>query len=158
MISALTIGIPAFILSLEKNNDKLKGTFFINVITKSIPSAFTIVLDVIIVSLLSHLFNFSFEYRSTMTVMMVAFTSFILLFKVCYPFTKLRSLLFFLMISIFTICFIFFHNFFDLVFLTPYIILLLLSLFMLDIAIFATLTDSFDKMLERHNNKKSNKI
>ena len=158
LISALTIGIPAFILSLEKNNDKLKGTFFINVIAKSIPSALTILFDVIIVSIISHLFHFSFLYRSTMTVMMVAFTSFILLFKVCYPFTKLRSLLFFLMISIFTICFIFFHNFFDLVFLTPYMILLLLSLFMLDIAIFATLTDSFDKMLERHNNKKSNKI
>ena len=158
LISALTIGIPAFILSLEKNKDKIKGVFFINVIARSIPSAFTIVFDVIIVSFLSYLFKFSFEYRSTITVLMVAFTSFILLFRVCYPFSKLRLLLFSTMISIFTICFTIFHKFFDLVFLSPYMILLLLSLFLLNIAIFTELSDLFDKKLEKHNEKIMKKV
>ena len=126
LISSLTIGIPAFILSLEKNKDRIKGEFFINVIAKSIPSAVTIVFDVIIVSIVSYVFKLDFAYRSTMTLMMVAFTSFILLFKVCYPFSKLRLLLFSTMVSIFVICFIFFRSFFDLVLLSPYMILLLL--------------------------------
>ena len=153
LISSLTIGIPAFILSLEKNKDRIKGEFFINVIAKSIPSAVTIVFDVIIVSIVSYVFKLDFAYRSTMTLMMVAFTSFILLFKVCYPFSKLRLLLFSTMVSIFVICFIFFRSFFDLVLLSPYMILLLLSLFLLDIAIFTELSDFFDKKLEKHNDR-----
>ena len=104
LISSITIGIPSFILALESNSRRITGNFFINVISKSIPSAITIVLDILITMLFSSLFKFSLTATSTMAVMLVAFTGFILLFRLCYPFTKLRVVLYTLLIVIYIIC------------------------------------------------------
>ncbi len=155
LTSALTIGIPSFILALESNNKKIEGNFFINVLKKSIPSAVTIVLDVLIAMLFAHLFKFSSQETSTMAILLVAFTGFILLFKLCYPFSKLRLLLYIALISIFVICIIFLRVFFDLVLLKPFMMLLFGSLCLLDIAIFTELSSLFDKKITKYEKKEN---
>lgn len=155
LISAITIGIPSFILALESTNKRISGNFLINVITRSIPSAVTVVLDVLIVMLFSSLFKFNSYETSTMAVLLVAFTGFILLFKLCYPFTKLRMGLYTFLISMFVICVVFLHNLFDLVILSPFQILTMASLCILDIAIFSELSYFFDKKIRKIVNKKT---
>lgn len=49
VLSAFTIGIPSFILALEPNNDRNRGRFLRNVVTRAIPGA-TAVVCVIIAS------------------------------------------------------------------------------------------------------------
>ena len=153
LISGITIGIPSVILALESNNKRITGNFFINVISKSIPSAITIVLDILIVMLFSYIFKFSNGATSTMAVMLVAFTGFILLFKLCYPFTKLRISLYIFLVTVFVLCVFIFHSLFDLVLLTPFMMLTLLSLSILDVAIFTELSYFFDKKIEKYHDK-----
>lgn len=153
LISSITIGIPSFILALEPNSNRIKGNFLINVISKSIPSALSIVLDVLIVMLFSSLFKFNSYETSTMAVMLVAFTGFILLFKMCYPFTTLRFILYILLITIYIFCIFVLHDMFDLVFLTPFQMLTMASLCILDIAIFTELSYFFDKKIDKYHDK-----
>lgn len=155
LISSITIGIPSFILALESTNKRISGNFLINVITRSIPSAVTVVIDVLIVMLFSSLFKFNSYETSTMAVLLVAFTGFILLFKLCYPFTKLRLILYISLISMFVVCILFLHNVFDLVILSPFQILTMASLCILDIAIFTELSYFFDNKIRKFVNKKT---
>lgn len=158
LTSAITIGIPSFILALEPNNKKIIGNFFINVIKKSIPSAITIVLDVLIVMIFSSLFKFTTDQTSTMAVMLVAFTGFILLFKLCYPFTKLRLTLFIFLIVAFITCVLGLHSLFDLVLLKPFMFMFLGSLCILDIAIFTELSYLCEQKIFKYQDKIIKKI
>lgn len=158
LTSAITIGIPSFILALEPNNKKIIGNFFINVIKKSIPSAITIVLDVLIVMIFSSLFKFTTDQTSTMAVMLVAFTGFILLFKLCYPFTKLRLILFIFLIVAFITCVLGLHSLFDLVLLKPFMFMFLGSLCILDIAIFTELSYLCEQKIFKYQDKIIKKI
>ena len=88
-----------------------------------------------------------------MAVMLVAFTGFILLFKLCYPFTKLRITLYTLLVTVYVICVFVLHSLFDFVFLTPFMMLTLLSLCILDIAIFSELSYFFDKKIDKYHDK-----
>ena len=158
LTSAITIGIPSFILALEPNNKKVEGNFFINVIKRSIPSAITIVLDVLIVMIFSSLFKFTVDQTSTMAVMLVAFTGFILLFKLCYPFTKLRLTLFIFLIVAFITCVLGLHSLFDLVLLKPFMFMFLGSLCILDIAIFTELSYLCEQKIFKYQDKIIKKI
>ncbi len=158
LTSSITIGIPSFLLALEPNNKKVTGNFFINVIKRSIPSAITIVVDVLAVMLLSSLFKFSDAQTSTMAVLLVAFTGFILLFKLCYPFNKLRLGLYIILVLTFTVCVLGLHNLFDLVLLKPFMFLFLGCLCLLDIALFSELSYICEKKIFKYQNKIIKKI
>lgn len=53
LISMVTIGIPSFLLALEPNNERIKGHFLKNVISKAIPPALTSILNIVILTLLN---------------------------------------------------------------------------------------------------------
>ena len=158
LTSAITIGIPSFILALEPNNKKVEGNFFINVIKRSIPSAVTIVIDVLMVILLSYLFKFSADETSTMAVMLVAFTGFLLLFKLCYPFNRLRLVLYIGLIIAFIVCVLGLHSLFDLVRLKPFMFLFIGSLCFLDVAIFSELSYICEKKIFKYKDKIINTV
>ena len=46
LASVVTIGIPSFVLALEPNKERVKGKFLVNVLKKSAPPAFTIILNI----------------------------------------------------------------------------------------------------------------
>ncbi len=116
LISVVTIGIPSFILALESNKEKIKGHFFVNVISKALPASVTIVINIIIISILSKTFFLSYEISSTMSVIITASIGFMLLHHISQPFNGLRKILFGSMLSIFVVAILFFHKLFNLVF------------------------------------------
>lgn len=140
LTSAITIGIPSFILALEENHDKIKVNFFKNVISKSIPSALTICIDVIGVMIISYLFKLNPNEVSTMSVILVAFTGFVLLFKLCYPFNIIRFILFVSLIVTFLVSVIGLHEIFDIVMLETNMFIFIAILCVLDIILFRHLT------------------
>ncbi len=93
LTSVFTIGIPSFILALEPNDEKVHGKFLGNVIATSIPAALTIVINILIIVVLTAILNLSTTTSSTLCVMMVGITGFILIFKICKPFNLLRGTL-----------------------------------------------------------------
>lgn len=151
LTSAITIGIPSFILALEPNYEKIKGSFFTNVISKSIPSALTIVIDVISVMIIAYLFKLNPDEISTMAVILVAFTGFILLFKLCYPFNSMRIILYIVLTILFMGSVIGLNNIFDMVMLETKMFVFIAILCILDIMLFRQLTFLIDKKIRRKN-------
>ena len=94
LVSALTIGYPSFVLALEPNHDRIKGSFILNVVSRSIPTAATILTGVVCVMLFGPAFALTREQISTLCVALTAFAGVLLIYKLCVPFNLLRRLLF----------------------------------------------------------------
>lgn len=153
LISSITIGIPAFILALEPNYDKIEGSFFLNVLKKSLPGGLTIVINVISVMVITQIFNINKVETSTMAVILVAITGFILLYKICQKFNVIRTVLFIFLLFIFFICIIGLSELFELVMLKPILIIYILLVFILDIGLFNLLTNICEKKLFKYKDK-----
>lgn len=93
MVSSITIGIPSFFLALEPNIAIVKGHFLRNVLFRALPGGIT---DVILV-LGAIAFTFSFDMEpgqmSTICAILLAVVGFVVLLRVCRPFTYLRRAL-----------------------------------------------------------------
>lgn len=149
LISVLTIGIPSFVLALEPNHNRVSGRFLVNILSKSFPTALTIISNVIGVIIISNIFKISNSDISTMSVILVAFTGFILLFKLCYPFNYIRGTLFGCLLGAFICSFIGLRNLFELVILTPFQFIFVIMLCILDILIFNILYKVCNKYINK---------
>lgn len=90
LISMFTIGIPAFFLALQPNKEMIQGHFLSNVFLKALPAGLT---DVIAVGALV-VFGQTFEVDpvdiSTASTMLLAIVGFMILYRICKPFSKAR--------------------------------------------------------------------
>ena len=104
MLEVFVIGIPSFFLSTQPNSDKIKGKFINTVIYKSLPTAMTMVLSVLIIEIIKLLSGFyygglyygSFDGNvyNTMCIYTITFAGIINLFKLCKPFNLYKTILF----------------------------------------------------------------
>lgn len=114
LTSVVTIGIPSFILALQPNKERIKGNFFKNVLSKSLPAAILVVLNIIAIMICSHFLHLSDAATSTLCVMTTAITGFLLLYYLCQPFNILKRLLFITMIALFVLQTIFLKELYSL--------------------------------------------
>jgi len=109
MVEYFCIGIPAFFLSLQPNNEKVKGRFIFNVLKNSIPGALTVLTFHIILNFMNQIFTILPSNMSVITmapdefrVIIILVTTFVValvLYEVCKPYNWFRKLLFILMIA-----------------------------------------------------------
>lgn len=91
LISAITIGIPSFILALEPNRERISGNLFKNIIKKSVPAALTVICVLMICVGMYTFLNIS-EYRySLFTVFLTSFIGIMLIYNISLPLNKLRK-------------------------------------------------------------------
>lgn len=152
LITMFTIGIPSFILALESNNDLVKGNFLLKVFMKSIPSALTVVFNVIIIKLFELHFNLDPDLCSTLTVFLTATTGFIFLNNICKPYNILRSILMIFLLIAFGYCAIFQYNFFNISYINKDTILIFIVLFICSMYIFDKLKNLTNYILKKTNN------
>ncbi len=114
LITGFTIGIPSFILALEPNNDLVKGKFLLKIVSKSLPTALTVVFNIILVTIFANVFHLDEGLETSLCVFLTAITGFIHLYKICKPFNVIRVSLLTLMILGFLYCAIFQNEFFSL--------------------------------------------
>lgn len=94
LISAFTIGIPSFVLALEPNKDRIRGRFLENVIVKSLPSALCAVAAVLAANIVGYCaLGLDYGQVSTLCVLLTAWVGFMLIVRLCVPFTALRAAL-----------------------------------------------------------------
>lgn len=153
LTSVVTIGIPSFVLALEPNKEKIKGNFLINVISKAIPTALTIVANIILIMIISGIFKITPDETSTLCVILTAMTGFMLLYKLCIPFNFIRRLLLGSMITLFLIGVIGLRTLFSLTILTPYTLTITLLLIVCSLGIFKIINDISSIIIERNKNK-----
>ena len=114
-ITTFTIGAPSFILALEPNDKLVEGNFLFKIFAKALPTALTVVFNVVIVSAFSSIFNLSYELQSSISVILTTITGLYYLFKICYPLNIFRGTLFGVMFSGFIYCLLFQPTFFNLI-------------------------------------------
>ncbi len=113
LASTVTVGIPSFILALQNNYDLVQKNFLRRVLKRAVPPAITIVLNILIVFIASNIFNFSYIQTSTLSAFVTGYVAFMLLFKTCLPFNKLRVALFSAMVVLYITGFFGFRNLFS---------------------------------------------
>lgn len=91
LISAVTIGIPSFVLALEPNREKIKGNLFKNIINKSLPAALSIVASILISVAIYFIFNIPYERYSTINVVITGIIGIILIYRISLPLNFLRK-------------------------------------------------------------------
>lgn len=150
LTSSFTIGIPSFILALEPNKDQLNKNFLINIFEKAVPTAFTMVLNILIVVIIGKVFNITESEISTISVIITGFTGFLHLYRICKPLNNLRKLLITTLILFFTFGIVGFKNLFSLTFLNLKLLLIVVILFINTLILLKLLVWFFDKYLSKY--------
>lgn len=153
LISMFTIGIPSFILALEPNNERIKGNFFINIISKSIPAAISVVLNILSVILATNIFKLSIEEFLTISVILTGYTGLLLLFKISLPLNNIRKVLIILMSSGFAAGIIFGREIFSLALLNAKSLFILIFLLILSTAIFICTLKFLGKLINKYKTR-----
>ena len=153
LINALTIGVPAFILALEPNFNRVKPKFFMNVVSKAIPSGITTVINVLLLVFVAKLFNFQSEQTSTIAVAITAYTAILLIYRISKPLNYLRKMLLFVISLLFVIVLVtnVGRNIFSLELLNPNSILILIILMYLSTRLFNFFSKTLNLLIENKN-------
>ena len=88
LISAFTVGVPSFFLSLEGNKEPIRGSFIHNIVSAAMPSAIAVTLSALIITLTR-----SDAYASTLATITTAQIGILTLVKLCLPMNLKRALL-----------------------------------------------------------------
>lgn len=124
LISMVTIGIPSFLLALEPNNERIKGNFLRNIISKAVPPALTSILNIIIITLLNKNGIISNDIYSSLCVISTGIVGICFLFTLAksrksehkkLPFSKFRLVLSIAMFVFFFFCLTYFKWWFSIV-------------------------------------------
>ncbi len=154
LINSLTIGIPAFILALEPNKSRVKGRFFINVISKAIPSGITTVVNILLLVFVASLLNIPNEQTSTIAVIITAYTAILLIYRISKPLNLLRKSLLVLLTGIFLVMILtpIARSIFSLEWLTPNSLLILLPLMYISTRLFKLLSNLLNMVIKKKSN------
>ena len=151
LVSTMTIGIPSFILALEPNNERIRGNFLRNIISKAVPGAVTIVVNILLINLLAYLTDMPYEESSTLCVIMNGFTGLMLVFRLCLPFNWIRSLLFGTITCGLVVGVVFCRPIFSLAPLHPQLLIYLACFMVFAFLLFNLMLFIFDKHLLRED-------
>ena len=154
LISVFAIGLPAFILTFEPNTERVQGNFIKNILKKAFPTSITIIFNIILISILTSIKNYSNMTMSTLAVILTSFTSFVLLFKICRPLNKFRIIIITSMVSLFLIGFIFFKDLFVIADINLELFIIILILMFLSVCMYNLFTKAFDYILLKHSLEK----
>jgi cation-transporting ATPase E len=90
LFNAMLIGVPSFVLAMETNKSLVKGRFLFNVLRNAMPAGLTSFLG------LTGMFHFVLQREisapeiSTMSLIIIAFVGFMMLYMLCRPLNVLR--------------------------------------------------------------------
>lgn len=119
LIGAATIGLPSFLLTLEQREEVTTNGFLRHVLHISLPHALFLVAALACIQLLSLPFHWSDAIIRTLNLLSAGIISLSVVATVCHPWTKRRIGILILAIGIFSIAFLFFPEFFNVVRLLP---------------------------------------
>lgn len=114
MISALTIGVPSFFLAMEPNYERVRGKFLETVLYRALPGGLTDIFVVLMAQAFMVVFGLSQGETATACAAILSVVGMLVLYQVCKPFDKFRTLIWWAMAVALVICFVFLGNLFEL--------------------------------------------
>ncbi|MDE7398084.1 MAG: cation-translocating P-type ATPase [Oscillospiraceae bacterium] len=101
LISAITIGIPSFLLTLEPNYNRVSGAFLFDVLKKSAPGGISVTVGICLLSGAEVIYGIPPEQVSVIAVLMTGAMCFRVLWNICRPFNVWRGIMFGGLIAVF---------------------------------------------------------
>ena len=155
LISAFTIGIPAFVMSLEKNTERITGHFLSNVLFKALPGGLT---DFLVVSGL-YLFCMEFQVDAndvaTSSTILLAIVGLMILYQIASPMTKYHWILWFGMGAGLIYCMVFVSQIFAITSISKKCMMLLVIFAIITEPTFRYLSIAVRKLSEIWQNRKN---
>ena len=99
LINFYCIGFPSFVLALEPNNARVRGSFLSNVLKRAIPAALGVLATAILCICSAGVFGFGQDLLSTMCLITTCAVGLCLIWRISVPFTPLRRAVF-----VFVVC------------------------------------------------------
>ena len=146
LISAATIGIPAFLLAMEPNYERVGGRFLPTVLRRALPGGLANVLSVLLAQTYMVVFKLPMEEISVVCTEVMAVVGMMVLYRVCQPFDRFRKLIWAGMAGILVACFTLLDAVFELHVAHPGIFLLMVTLIVVAPAVYRSLSWLFDQM------------
>ena len=100
LISAAIIGLPSFVLALEPNHERVRGSFLGNVLARSVPGSIAVIIAVGLASGLLERFGLTREQISTVCVVLTSLVGFALIVRISLPLNALRGALLIVVVGI----------------------------------------------------------
>lgn len=100
LLSTAVIGIPSFVLALEPNHERVRGSFLANVLARSLPASAAIVAALFVELVAGRALGHSFDEISTVCTILVAFVGVALVWRISQPLTPLRVALLAVIVAI----------------------------------------------------------
>ena len=132
LISGFTIGIPGFLLALEKNRARIEGDFIETVIEQALPAALTNLISVLFLVVLGPFLGLSQGDISTISIYLLALIGFTKVYQLSLPFNHVKLGIILLNVTGFCLSVFVFSSIFNLshLHLTGWILTLVLGLVM----------------------------
>lgn len=113
LVGALTIGIPSFLLALEKNHNRIEGDFLKKILGNAMPAGMLVVTSIIFSITLGFVTETSLVYIKGVCAYSLAIGSFINLINVCRPLNRYRTVIIGTLIGLFVMIIVFASEFFE---------------------------------------------
>ncbi len=115
MLSALTIGVPAFFLALEPNKERVTGRFMLNVLRQALPGGLTNLILLLLMEGFAAVFvaEIPGEQLGTIASALLSAIGLLVLFEVCRPLNWKRSAIIGAMSLALVFCFAVLSSLFD---------------------------------------------
>jgi cation-transporting ATPase E len=115
LIGAAAIGIPSFLLTLERHEQSVSSGFLRHVLRVSLPAALVLVAAICAVQAVAVPLRLSDLWIHTLNLLIGGAVSLSVVARVCHPWTKRRFLILTSSCVIFAAAFLFFPNLFDVI-------------------------------------------
>ena len=116
LLSALTIGAPAFFLAMEPNYERVSGSFLKTVLKRALPGGLANLFMVLLAQLVMSAMQIPAAQISTACTGIVAAVGLLVLDRTCRPYDAFRRILWLAMATALVFCFTVLSGFFDLVY------------------------------------------
>lgn len=113
LISGLAIGLPSFLLTLERSSSLSSQGFLKHVISTALPCALTMIIYMLLITFIGYQFHFSDRLLSTYYYLVAGFISFLVVFVVCLPWNRLRVIVASVITVVFYLILMVMHDFFE---------------------------------------------
>ena len=151
LVSALTIGMPSFLLALEPNFERVRGKFLPQVLRGALPGGLTNIIVVLLTQGYMQAQGYTVDEIQTICTAVLGLTGLLVLLQVCKPFSTFRKLIVITMTVGLVGSFLLLGNLFELQLPGEQIKLLLLALLVITPLVFLLLhwlLHMIDKLLE----------
>ena len=114
LVSALTIGLPSFVLAMEPNHNRVEGHFLKNVIFRALPAAAADLFLIVGILLFYLAFEFSEDALSTISTAIMGIVGLLMVHRTSKPYNSLRLVMMLVITAAFAVSFFFLKDFFEL--------------------------------------------